>query len=62
MKTIVVKCPHCGGKRVFRNYWSWIWHTQFHWLWWDKETKRIRDYRRIKCYLCDKISWSKREI
>ena len=62
MKTVVVKCPHCGGRMIFRNYWRWIWRTQFHWLWWDKETKRIRDYRRIKCHLCDKISWSKREI
>lgn len=62
MKEVKVICPKCGKEMTFKNYWTWVWKTQFHLLGWDKESKCIRDYRRIKCSHCGEISWAKRVI
>ena len=61
MKPVILKCPKCGHIFQYKNYWIWVWKAQFHWLVWDKKTKRIRDYRRTKCYHCGEWSWIKRE-
>ena len=54
-------CPECGFQWTW-NYWCWIRKAQFHWLRFDKDTKRIRDYRRTKCPFCGTKSWIKRDI
>ena len=60
MKDVKVICPNCGETIHFKNYWHWIWNTPFHWLWFDKETKIIRDYRKTKCPHCGERSFMKR--
>ena len=61
MKQVIVVCPKCGTVLQFKSYWDWVWKTQFHWLWWDKETKRIRDYRLTKCPNCGYKGYVKRK-
>lgn len=56
-----IRCKHCGKISTFKSYWHWVWKAQFHWLWWDKETKRIRDYRLTRCQHCEMKDWMKRE-
>ena len=58
---VTLTCPKCGKKFCFKSYWQWVWNAQFHLLGWDKETKRIRDYRSTKCPYCKEKSWMKRE-
>jgi hypothetical protein len=60
MKEVKVICPKCKAPRRFDNYWHWVWKTPFHWLWWDKDSKRIRDYRLTYCHNCGSKSWTKR--
>lgn len=59
LEPITLKCPKCNKKFMFRNCWCWIWKSPFHWLHWDKATKRIRDYRKTKCPCCGQKSWIK---
>ena len=61
MKEIKLTCPKCGHQFMYKNYWAWVWKNKFHWLWFDKETGRIRDYRKTKCPNCNKISWIKKD-
>lgn len=61
MKIVILKCPKCECGFHYKNYWHWVWKAPFHWLWWDKKTNRIRDYRLTKCPHCDERSWMKRE-
>lgn len=62
MKETKVACPKCGKDTTFKNYWIWILKTPFHWLWWDKSSKRICDYRYTKCSHCGIKSWIKKVI
>lgn len=32
MKQIKVICPKCGNHMIYKNWFSWIWHTPFHWF------------------------------
>ncbi len=54
MKEIHLICPKCGHQFTHKNYWVWVWKSPFHWLWFDMETSRIRDYRGTKCPHCGK--------
>ena len=51
MKAIKVICPKCGNQMVYKNWFSWILHTPFHWF----------GKRRIKCSYCKKRSYVKGE-
>ena len=62
MKLIKLTCPKCGETFYHINYWHWVWKSPFHWLWWDRETKRIRDYRLTRCPHCWSKEYMKREI
>lgn len=42
MKEIRVTCPKCGNIMTYKNWFSWIWHTPFHWF----------GKRRAKCSDC----------
>ena len=61
MKEVTLICPKCKRSFYFNNYWHWVLKSPFHWLWWDKNTKRVRDYRLTKCKWCDKKIYMKRE-
>ena len=61
MKLIELICPNCKGRIYHISYWHWVWKSPFHLLSWDKETKRIRDYRLTKCPHCCEKNWIKRE-
>ena len=50
MKQIKVTCPKCGNHMTYKNWFSWIWHTPFHWF----------GKRRAKCAGCGKVSYMKR--
>lgn len=51
MKEVKVICPKCGNKMTYKNYWSWILHTPFHWF----------GKRRTKCTNCGETSYMRRE-
>ena len=51
MKEVKVICPKCGNEMTYKNYWSWVWHNQFHYF----------GKRRTKCTSCGEISWVRRE-
>ena len=51
-----LQCPKCGHKFEM-SYWKWILKSPFHWLVWDKQSKRIRDKRLTKCPKCLEKSW-----
>ena len=61
MKKVNLTCKKCEGKFHYNNYWNWVWKSPFHWLWWDKDSKRICDYRYTKCPYCHQKSYMKRE-
>ena len=48
---IKVICPKCGNCMTYKNYWSWIWHTPFHWF----------GKRRTRCTNCGEYSYVGRE-
>ena len=50
-KTVKVICPKCGTRMIYKNYWSWVWHTPFHWF----------GKRRTKCSNCGEYSYMRRE-
>lgn len=60
MKTVKLQCPKCGHHFEYKSYWTWVWKAQVHLLGWDKETKRIYDYRRTKCPYCKEKSYMRR--
>lgn len=51
MKHIRVICPKCGAIMWYKNWFSWIWHTPFHWF----------GKRRAKCAGCGEVSYMRRE-
>ena len=46
-----VICPKCGNCMTYKNYWSWVWHTPFHWF----------GKRKTKCTNCGEVSYIGRE-
>ena len=52
MNEVKVICPKCGYCITYKNYWSWILHTPFHWF----------SKRRTKCPNCGERSYIKREM
>jgi hypothetical protein len=54
------QCLKCNHKFEM-YYWEWIFNSPFHWLIWDKQTKRIRDKRLTKCPNCLEKSWITRQ-
>jgi ribosomal protein S27AE len=50
MKEIKVICPKCGNYITYKNWFSWIWHTPFHWF----------DKRLTRCPRCGERSYMKR--
>ena len=51
MKEIKVTCPKCGNQTTYKNWFSWILHTPFHWF----------GKRRAKCDNCGECSYMERE-
>jgi ribosomal protein L37E len=51
MKPVHVRCPKCGAKNYYKNWFDWVLHTPFHWF-----GKRL-----TKCSLCGQKSYMKRE-
>lgn len=51
MYKVNVVCPLCGHVMTYEHYWSWVWHTPFHWF----------GKRRAKCTNCGKYSYMARE-
>ena len=51
MKEVILICPNCGHLIIYKNWFSWIWHTPFHWF--------VK--RRIKCDICGEHSYVERE-
>ena len=50
MKAVNVICPKCNGVMTFKNWFSWIWNTPFHWF----------GKRRTVCAYCGVTNWIKR--
>ena len=50
-KQVKVVCPKCGNIMTYKNWFSWILHTPFHWF----------GKRRVKCNVCGQVSYIKRE-
>lgn len=57
MKEVKIVCPSCGNIMTYKNYWSWVLRTIFHWF----NFLEWRDYRRTKCTKCGKVSYMKRK-
>ena len=57
MKTRYFKCPTCDKGFSIKGYWKWVLSSPFHWLIWDKETKKIKDGRLTKCPYCGRRSY-----
>ena len=51
MKKVKLTCPKCGSKIIYRNWFSWVIHTPFHWF----------GKRKTKCSNCNNYSYMKRE-
>lgn len=51
VKEVKVICPKCGHVMTYKNWFSWVWHTPFHWF----------DKRKVKCANCGESSYIKRE-
>ena len=51
MKIINIICPKCGNIMTYKNWFSWILHTPFHWF----------GKRRAKCTCCGEYSYMSRE-
>lgn len=51
MKLVKLICPKCGHVFYFKNYWSWVLHSPFHFF-----AKRL-----TKCRFCEEKSWMKKE-
>lgn len=51
MKEVKVICPKCGTLVTYKNWFTWILYTPFHWF----------GKRRIKCPICGEASYVKRE-
>ena len=47
MKVVKVNCPKCGNRMTYKNWFSWVWHTPFHWF----------GKRRTKCTNCGEVSY-----
>lgn len=50
-KEVKVICPKCGNEMTYKNYWSWIWHTPFHWF----------GKRKAKCTKCGEVLYMGRK-
>lgn len=51
MKEVKVICPKCGNTMTYKNWFSWIFHTPFHWF----------SKRWVKCGKCGERSYMGRE-
>ena len=51
MKEVKVICPKCGHCMIYKNWFSWIWHTPFHWF----------RKRKVQCTNCGEVSYIKKE-
>ena len=51
MKRLKVKCPYCGAVAVYRNWFTWVAHTPFHWF----------GKRKTKCPNCGLSAYVKGE-
>ena len=49
MKAVKVICPRCRTTIFYRNWFSWILHTPFHWF----------GKRRVKCPNCEICFYAK---
>ena len=50
-RRVKVICPKCGNCMTYKNYWSWVLHTPFHWF----------GKRKTKCTKCGEVSYIGRE-
>ena len=50
MKQIKVICSKCDNQMTYKNWFSWVWHTPFHWF----------GKRRDKCANCGEYSYMKK--
>lgn len=50
-KQVKIICPKCGNIMTYKNWFSWILHTPFHWF----------GKRRAKCNVCGQVSYTRRE-
>ena len=51
MKEVKLTCPKCGNRITYKNWFSWILHTPFHWF----------RKRRTKCGNCGNVSYIRRD-
>ena len=51
MKKVILKCPYCGERTRYKNWFDWVLHSPMHWF----------SRRYIKCQYCGEKSWMKRE-
>ena len=51
MKEIKVICPNCGARMIYKNWFSWVWRTPFHWF----------GKRWTQCSHCGEYSYMRRE-
>ena len=49
MKEVVIRCPNCGVLTFYKNWFSWVLHTPFHWF----------GARRFKCAHCGERSYQR---
>ena len=47
MKEVKVICPKCNNIMTYKNWFSWILHTPFHWF----------CKRKVKCTKCGKVCY-----
>ena len=52
MKEVKVICPKCGNEITYKNWFSWILHTPFHWF----------GKRKAKCTQCGEVSYMGRKL
>ena len=50
MKEVKVICPKCNNIMTYKNWFSWIWNTPFHWF----------RKRKVMCTNCYARSYMKR--
>lgn len=47
MKEVKVICPKCGNRMIYKNWFSWVWHTPFHRF----------GKRRTRCTKCGEVHY-----
>lgn len=51
MKEVILICPNCGHWIIYKNWFSWVLHTPFHWF----------GKRRTRCMNCGNYSYISRK-